>query len=110
MIEKQLFTALKTVCDRVYPMVMPDDAVCPFIIYQVIIESANQATNGNLSSRDVRFQVDIFSKSYGEAKSLKDLVFSEVIGLKGGDLFSKDLYENEIELFRQLIDFKIKRT
>ena len=110
MIEKQLFTALKTVCDRVYPIVMPDDAVYPAITYQVIYDGANQATNGNLSSRDVRFQVDIYSKSYGEAKSLKDLVFSEVIGLKGGDISSQDLYEDGIELFRQLIDFKIKRT
>lgn len=110
MIEKQLFTALKTVCERVYPMFMPDDAVYPSITYQVVYDGANQATNGNLSSRDVRFQVDIFSASYTEAKSLKDLVVNEVIELKGGDISSQDLYEDEQKLFRQLIDFKIKRT
>lgn len=110
MIEADLFTALKTVCPRVYPIVMPDSVVFPAISYQVIFDGADQATNGNYMSRTVRFQVDIYSKSYGEAKSLKDLVVAIVIELKGGDISAQDLYDNETKLFRQLIDFKIKRT
>jgi len=110
MIETDLLTALKTVCSQVYPIFMPESTAFPSITYQVVYDGANQATNGNLSSRDVRFQVDIYSKGYGEAKSLKDLVVNEVIGLKGGDISSQDLYEDEQKLFRQLIDFKIKRT
>jgi hypothetical protein len=61
-------------------------------------------------SRTVRFQVDVYSKSYGEAKSLKDLVFAKVVELKGGDISAQDLHDNETKLFRQLIDFRIKRT
>lgn len=110
MIEKDLYASLKTVCERVYPLLMPQNVAFPAITYQVVYDGANQATNGNFSSRDVRFQVDIYSSSYSQSKSLKDSVISNVIVLKGGDISAQDLYDSENELFRQLIDFKIKRT
>lgn len=111
MIEKDLYVALKNVTANVYPMFLPDDAVYPAITYQVVYDGANQSFNsGTVMSRDVRFQVDIFSKSYSEAKTLKDGVVSEVVGLKGGSISAQDLYEDSLELHRQLIDFKIKRS
>lgn len=110
MIEETLFTSLLNVLPRIYPLIMPDDAVFPAIVYTVVSDNSNQATNGNLTSRTVRFQVDIYSKSYADAKGLKDLVISEVIGLRGGSISAQDLYEDELELHRQLIDFSIKRT
>lgn len=110
MIEKDLVVALKDVVSKVYPLMMPEDATYPCITYQVVFDGVNQATNGNFSSRDVRFQVDIYSKSYSEAKTLKDAVVAKVIGLKGGSISAQDLYEDEIKLHRELIDFKIKRT
>ncbi|NOX15962.1 MAG: DUF3168 domain-containing protein [Epsilonproteobacteria bacterium] len=110
MIEKDLYIALKTVCDRVYPIKMPEDAIYPTITYMVIYDGQDQATNGNLMSRSVRFQVDVWASSYSEAKTLKDAIVNEVIGLKGGSISAQDLYEDQLELFRELIDFKIKRT
>jgi len=61
-------------------------------------------------SRSVRFQVDVYSKSYSEAKTLKESVVNEVILLKGGSISAQDLYEDGLSLHRQLIDFSIKRT
>ena len=110
MIEKDLVASLKTICPRVYPITMPQDVVFPAMTYQVIYDGANQATNGNFMSRDVRFQVDIYSKSYGEAKGLKEQVVSKIIELKGGSISAQDLFDNETKLYRQLIDFKIKRS
>ena len=110
MIEKDLVVSLKTIINEVYPLLLPENVSLPAMTYQVIYDGANQATNGNYMSRDVRFQVDIYSKSYSEAKGLKDLVVNNVIVLGGGSISAKDLYDNETELFRQLIDFKIKRT
>jgi len=110
MIEKDLVASLKTITNSVFPILMPDNVTFPAMTYQVIYDGANQATNGNFMSRDVRFQVDIYSKMYGEAKSLKDLVVNNVIVLGGGSISAQDLYDNETELFRQLIDFKIKRS
>ena len=110
MIEKDLFSALKLVTPNVYLIMMPDDAIYPAITYQVVSDVQNQATNGNLSSRNVRFQVDIYSKSYAEVKALKDAVVTEVIGLRGGSISAQDLYEDELQLHRQLLDFIIKRS
>jgi len=110
MIEKDLYAALKNVTPNAYPMFLPEDADFPAITYQVIFDGANQSFNeGEVLSRDVRFQIDIFSKSYGESKRLKDLVINEVIGLGGGSISSYDLYEDELQLHRQLIDIKFRR-
>lgn len=111
MIEKDLFSTLKNVCDRVYPIILPEGTTYPAITYQVIFDGANQAFNsGNYMSRDVRFQIDIFSKSYSEAKTLKEQVIHEVIGLNAGDITSQDIYEDELSLYRQIIDIKIRRS
>jgi len=110
MIEKDLVTSLKTICVSVHPLFLPQKVVFPAMRYQVIHDGVNQATNGNFSSRNIRFQVDVYAKSYKEAKELKDLVFEKVIELKGGSISAQYLYEDETKLFRQLIDFKIKRT
>lgn len=110
MIEKELYTALKTITPNVYPIMLSEDALFPAITYQVVYDGANQSFNtGTATSRDVRFQVDIFTKTYSEAKTLKDAVIKKVVQLKGGSISAQDLYEDELQLHRQLIDFKIKR-
>jgi len=109
MIEHDLFDALQEVTPNVYALMMPEDAALPSITYQVVYDGANQATNGNFTSRDVRFQVDVFAKSYWEAKALKDEVVAKVVSLGGGSISAQDLYEDEVKLHRQLIDFKFKR-
>jgi len=110
MIEKDLVVSLKSVCERIFPLIMPQNVVFPAMTYQVVYDSSNISLNGNLKSRDVRFQVDIYSKSYSEAKALKGLVNDKVIELGGGSVSTIDLYDDEQKLFRQLIDFNIKRT
>ncbi len=109
MIEKKLYSSLKEVCERTYPVIFPQDIVFPAIIYYVIDDSANQATNGNLMNRNVRFQVDVYSHSYSESKTLKEEIVFKVLELNGGSISSQDLYDRDEKLHRQLIDFKIKR-
>ena len=110
MIEKDVFTALKTVCDRVYPSMMPDDAVFPLITYFDVYKGVNQSFNsGRIMSFDVRFQVDIFAESFSEVKNLEQLVWQKASDLNGGSISSTYIYEDSIKLHRQLIDFTIKR-
>jgi len=91
MIEKDLFSTLKNVCDRVYPIMLPEGATYPAITYQVIYDGANQSFNsGSYMSRDVRFQIDVFSNA--------------------GSISSQDIYEDELKAYRQIIDIKIKRS
>jgi len=110
MIEKDLVVALKSTCQNVFPVFLNRSTSFPAMTYQVVFDSTNQATNGNYTGRDVRFQVDIYSHSYEEAKTLKSEVVKKVIELKGGDISAQDLYDNENELHRQLLDFNIRRT
>ena len=109
MIEKDLYEALKNVCPRVYPIKMPQDTKYPVITYQVVYDGTAQSIKGDACGRDTRLQVDVWSESYSEAKELKSLVVDEVISLGGGSISAQDLYEDEIKLYRQLIDFKIRK-
>ena len=110
MIEKDLYLALKEVCDRVYPLKLPQNALYPAITYMVVNDGQNQTTNGKITSRDVRFQVDIWCETYEEAKSLKDSVVAKITELYASSIYAQDFYEDEVELYRELIDFTIKRT
>lgn len=110
MIEKDLFQALKNVSANVYPMMMPEDAVFPAITYQVIYDGVSQSVSGDVCGRGVRFQVDVYSTSYSEMKSLKDAAIAEIVNLGGGFINSRDIFENEINLYRQIIDFKIEES
>jgi len=109
MIEKDLFATLKNVCDRVYPIKMPQDASYPAITYMVIADINEQSLYGNVFMNSIRFQVDIFAKSYSEVKGLKDEVIEKIVELRGCDISVQDLYEDDIELYRELLDFKIRR-
>ncbi len=109
MIEKDLFSTLKNVCDRVYPIKMPEGTTYPAITYQVIYDGANQSIKGNVFQRDVRIQVDIWAKSYAEVKTLKDEVVDKVVELNGNSINAMDIYEDDIEVYRELIDFKVRR-
>lgn len=108
MIEKDLVVSLKTVCERVYPLFMPQNVEFPAMTYQVIYDGTEQSVKGDICGRDARFQVDIYSRTYSEAKSLKQQTVNNIIDLKGGEISSQDLYDDDTELYRQLIDFKIK--
>jgi len=108
MIEKNLVASLKTIFERVYPLTMPQNVEFPVMTYQVIYDGTEQSVKGDVCGRDTRFQVDIYSKSYSEAKSIKEQAVSNIVDLKGGEISSQDLYDQEMQLFRQLIDFKIK--
>lgn len=108
MIEEDLFLSLKDIAPT-YPMILPQNATFPALTYSVVTDIPHQALYGNIFERDARFQVDVWAESYSEAKSLKDTVINKIIELKGGDISSIDLYEEGTLLYRQLIDFTIRR-
>ena len=107
MIEKDLFSALSAVA-KTYPAVMPQDVVMPSMRYLVVYDSTDQCLAGDVSGRTVRVQVDVFARTYGEAKSLKQDVVTAVMSLGATGINAQDLYEKETQLHRQLINFIIK--
>jgi len=108
MIEQEVMAALTTVCDNVHAIFMPNDATFPSITYQVVFDGTEQGVAGCVSGRNTRFQVDIYSKTYGEAKTLKGAAVLKLLELNAGNISAQDLYEDTIGLYRQLIDFNIK--
>jgi len=108
MIEEDLYLSLKEIAPT-YPLKLPQGTDYPAITYIVVADIQDQALYGNIYEKITRFQVDIWTKSYSEGKSLKELVINKIIELRGGDISSQDLYEDDTLLYRQLIDFTIRR-
>ena len=114
MIEADLFNHLQSkvlsVSGRVYPLVMPQDCPKPALVYTVVNDMDNRGVEGCVSSYNTRFQVDVYATSYLEAKTIKNEVkgalylfshYPEVLN-------SRDGFEEDQELFRQIIDFTLR--
>ena len=96
------------VAGEIYPVVAPSDKKIPFIVYQNIVSVDETSLQGDKYNEKTRFQIKIYSHSYGEVKEVlgvvKEALYS--FGHFPHDLTIQDLYEKETKLFGQLIDFK----
>lgn len=114
MIEKDLFSHLSTqvglVDGRVFPLIMPLNSLMPSIVYTIINNRDLIAVNKGKFGGEVRVQVDCYAKTYFEVKQLKEQVKQELYNFKyfPNSLNSRDLFEENAKLYREIIDFKIK--
>jgi len=114
MIEADLFSHLSTnvalVNERVYPLLMPQDCEKPALVYTIINDSDSRCINGGSTGFKMRVQIDCYANSYLKAKELKDSVKTALYSFEyyPYDLNSRDIYEENAELHRQLIDFNLK--
>ncbi len=114
MIEQELFTHLKNnvplVSERIYPLIMPQDCTKPALVYTVVNDGDNKGLEGCISSYDTRFQVDVYATSYLAAKNIKNEVKSALYAFSSypEGLNSRDGFEEDTELFRQIIDFTLR--
>jgi len=114
MTEADLYSHLSgnvaSVSGRVYPNIMPQDCQKPALVYTVISDIDNQGLEGCVSSNNMRFQVDVYAPSYMEAKTVKNEVKAALytFSLYPMNLNSTDGFEEEEELFRQIIDFTLR--
>jgi len=114
MMEETLVTHLKAnvslVSDRVYPLIMPQDCIKPALVYTVVNDKDNQTMSGCVTSSDIRFQVDVYGASYAEMKSVLEEVKAALYSLDTYPmgLNSRDDFEEEYALHRQIIDFTLR--
>ncbi len=93
---------------KLYPSLANQDEKPPFGVYDVIYENDKQGIGVYAYTIEYQFSVSIYAKTYGEAVSLKKEVkkalreFEYIVF----DINTREMYESE--LFRQMIDFKIK--
>lgn len=116
MIEADLYSYLKNdtgisaiVGTRIYPKVAPQNVQTPYIVYHEIISDDNQCMGGVIYQTDTRFQVDCWSPKYSEVKALKTAVKTAIVGFKSSNsITTRDDYEPETNLYREMIDFILK--
>ncbi|MFT7880711.1 MAG: DUF3168 domain-containing protein [Sulfurimonas sp.] len=115
MIEEELFIHLKgsvpSVNERVYPLIMPQDCEKPALVYANINSRDNQGLEGCVLSISSRIQVDVYATGYSEMKAISQEVKAALysFGVYPNELNSHDGFEEGQELFRQIIDFYIRR-
>ncbi len=116
MMEQNLFEHLRdnvtSVGGRVSPLIMPQDCEKPALVYTVIYDGDNQGAEGCVGSYTTRVQIDVYSYSYIEAKSIKNEVKAALYTFEHYPLTLNvmDGFEENQELFRQIIDFTYRRT
>lgn len=101
---------LKTlISGRVYPLVAPQNTISPYITYRVVTGLKIQCLGGQIFQGDYRMQLDCYSKTYSNVKAISQAVKSCLIGfMDSHNINIMDDYEDETQLFKQIIDFKIK--
>ena len=113
MIEQKLYTHIKdnvaSLGGRVYPKLMPEECQKPVVVYGVV-NDADVATLGCVVGSSIRFQLDIYSFSYSEVKLIKDEVKTALYSFeyKPHNLSSRDYYEPDTQLYREMLDFTFK--
>ena len=109
MLEASVYSQLTKLDVPVYPVKIKQNTQFPCVTYMVVAEVDRTAENkSEVAFKSYRFQVDIFAKSYKEAKELKDKAIELILELGASDINVVDMYEDEEMLFREMIDFTIK--
>ena len=112
--EEILFAHLKDnvslVEERVYPLIMPQNCTKPALVYTVVNDMDNQSLGSCVISNEVRFQLDIYGASYSQVKAVTEEVKTALYSLESYPmgLNSRDGFEEEQELYRQIIDFTLR--
>ncbi len=100
--------------NRIYPMVLPDEATYPAIVYQKISGLMVASHSGNSGLGNPRFQISCWGETYPVAKALSRQVKLAFHGYKGamGDITCQaafvdaelDDMDQQTKLFRVMID------
>ncbi len=118
---KSIFAQLTSAADvaalvgtRVYPLIQPQPAIAPSIVYQVVIDTPLNTLDG-CNAADIyqsRVQIDAYGNTYAEAQAVADAA-NAVFGSQKSQRFTsvrltrRDLYESDTKLHRVSMDFSI---
>lgn len=95
--------------ERIYPNIAPSTAVSPFVVFTVVSDTDENSIQGDNYSNNVLFQIDCYASNYEQVKNLKSLAKDAVYSFdyQPFNFNSRDGYESETKLHRQLLEFKI---
>ena len=108
---------VKALTTRVYPVALPQSPQYPLILYTKITGMRDHHLQGPNGRAHPRFQIEAWSKTYTEAKTLADAIREALDGYSGTAAGTKigsclieseqDIYESEIEVYRVIQDYFI---
>ena len=106
--ESDLYSALTAnagvtalVSTRIYPNRVPLGTVYPAIGYSMI----TSGLVGSSNCQESRIQVDMFSETYSNCKSVRDAVLAVVNGRRDwGYVQGPDIYEDDTQIHHQSVD------
>ena len=116
-LEQKLYTALTgstlittLSSNRIYPLRSPQDSAYPHIIYTRISGERYNGLSGYLDSEHPTIQIDVYSTSYSQVKSLSANIHTVLDGtttFKAILLADSDLYEDAVDKYRVTADYGI---
>jgi hypothetical protein len=109
-VEEDFYTVLRTVADRVYPIIMPQNTTLDAITYQVIDSVPENSLDGYAGLKNSRIQVDVWSATYAGSKALAKRVhnvINESDVITAIMISENELYETETQDYRVSMDFSV---
>ncbi len=114
-------SSVKGLKNKVFPLNSKEGTKAPYIVYISSEGILDKTFNGFLNTKEVDCEINIIHKSYGEMKDLSRIVLEKIITFPGRYIggygpyiqnltYEKpiELYENEVSLYRCVIDLKVK--
>lgn len=98
--------------DRVYPLVIPQDAPLPAITYQEIETAALATAGGDDGRRESQFGVSVWGVSYLVVKQGRGALLGLFHGYRGGRIEritarARDEYVPEVGWFREVVTLAV---
>ena len=109
-------SSVAAITDRCYPVTIPQDPTFPLILYTKITGVRDHVLSGPSGHAHPRFQIEAWAETYAEVKALADAIRDALDGYSGTAfdeavigsclIYSeRDIYENEIKVYRVVQDW-----
>ena len=97
---------------RVYPLIAPDGAARPYIVFQRISANAQNVLSGTSGLSNTRVQVSVYATTYAQAQEIAAGIDALMAGwsVQNVSILSQDFYEPDAKLHRVSSDYSIWHT
>ena len=106
-----LVAALGTVFDKVYAQIAPDQTDAPFCVYSRVSTIPGNVLDDSIPVRNMRFQVDVYAKTYADAVSLSGqaeaAMLAVALPISVIPISQADQFEADVRLHRVINEFSV---
>lgn len=98
--------------DRVFPLIAPDAATPPYIVYQRVSANTENILSGSSGLINTRIQIDVYATTYAQALGIAaeiDALMADW-AVQNVSVLSQDFYEPDAKLHRVSTDYSTWHT